>query len=147
MLKAKWTKTLVITIMVAVGLAFILPAQATKVMSGKDFVAECKPLIKSITVAEAKTLHDSGQWLFLDVRSEKEFKKGSIPNAVHLQRGLLEFQVQRKIPNKSAKVVVYCKSGGRSALSVCALKRMGYTQVVSMDGGWKGWIKEGHPVA
>ena len=130
-----------------IGLALILPAQATKTMTGKDFVAECKPNIKSITVSEARTLHDSGDWVFLDVRTEKEFKKGAIPNALHIQRGVLEFKVEKKLPDKTAKIVVYCKSGSRATLCSCALKRMGYINVVCMDGGWKGWVKEGHPVA
>lgn len=145
----KWSlkTTLTITVLVAAGLAFIIPAQATKVMSGKDFVSECKPSIKMVTVYEARTMHDSGQWVFLDVRTEKEFKKGAVPKAMHLQRGLLEFKVEKKIPNKTAKIVVYCKSGSRAALCSCTLKRMGYTNVVCMEGGWKGWVKEGHPVA
>jgi|SaaInl8_200m_RNA_FD_contig_21_3834818_length_795_multi_45_in_0_out_0_1 rhodanese-related sulfurtransferase len=145
----KWRlrTTLTITILFVAGLAFIIPAQATKVMNGKDFVAECKPSIEMVTVDEARTLHNSGEWVFLDVRTEKEFKKGAIPEAVHLQRGLLEFKVEKKIPNKTARIVVYCKSGSRSNLSVCTLKKMGYVNAVSLDGGWKGWVKDGHPVA
>ena len=146
MKKLNDAKTLMLIVLTLTGLAFIIPAQATKVMSGKDFVAECKPDIDTITVSDARTLHDSGEWVFLDVRTNKEFKKGAIPDAMHLQRGLLEFQVEKKIPDKTAKIVVYCKSGSRSTLSVCALKKMGYVNAVSMDGGWKGWVKEGHPV-
>ena len=146
MKKLSLARTLAITVIVVAGLAFIIPAQATKLMTGKDFVAECKPAIKSVTVSEARTMHDSGSWVFLDVRTEKEFKKGSVPNAMHLQRGLLEFKIAKKVPDKTAKIVVYCKSGSRSVLSVCALKKMGYVNAVSMDGGWKGWVKEGHPI-
>lgn len=133
-------------ILVIVGLAFVLPSQAKKIMGSKDFVAECKPIIKAISVSEAKNHYDSKEWKFLDVRTEKEFKRGNIQNAVHLQRGLLEFAVEKKFPNKSAKIIVYCKSGSRSTLSVCTLTKMGYTNVVSMAGGWKGWVKEGHPI-
>ena len=139
-------KAFSITVLTLIGLAFIIPAQATKLMTSKDFLSECKPTIKTVSVNEARTMHDSGEWLFLDVRTEKEFKKGSIPEAVHLQRGLLEFRIEKKIPDKTARIVVYCKSGSRSTLSACVLKRMGYVNAVSMDGGWKGWVKEGHPI-
>jgi rhodanese-related sulfurtransferase len=145
----KWNlkKTFTITVIVVAGLAFIISACTTKVMSGKDFVAECKPTIKLITVNEARTLYDSGEWIFLDVRTEKEFKKGAIPKAIHLERGLLEFMIWKKIPDKTKKIVVYCKTGGRSSLAVCTIKKMGYVNAVSMEGGWKGWMNEGHPVA
>ena len=127
----KWSlkTTLTITVLAVAGFAFIIPAQATKVMSGNDFVAECKPSIEMVTVNEASTLHESGEWVFLDVRTEKEFKKGAVPEALHLQRGLLEFKVEKKIPNKTAKIVVYCKCGSRAALCSCTLKKMGYSNV------------------
>jgi rhodanese-related sulfurtransferase len=127
-------------------LAFIIPAQATKMMTGKDFVSECKPSIETVTVQKARAMHDAGGWVFLDVRTEKEFKKGAIPQAMHLARGLLEFRVEQIVPDKTVKIIVYCKTGGRSALAVCTLKKMGYANAVSMDGGWTHWLKEGHPV-
>jgi rhodanese-related sulfurtransferase len=145
----KWNlkKQLTIVILVVAGLAFIIPVQASKPMTAKDFVAECKPSIDHVTVGDARMKHNAGDWIFLDVRTEKEFKKGAIPNAVHMQRGLLEFKIAKKIPDKTAKIVVYCKSGSRSSLAVCTLKKMGYVNVVSMEGGWKGWLKDGHPIA
>ncbi len=136
----------VMAILVSVGLAFVIPVQAKKIMGSKDFVAECKPIIKEITISDARTCYDSKEWKFLDVRTAKEFKRGNIPDSVHLQRGLLEFKVEKKFPDKSAKIIVYCKSGSRSTLSVCTLTKMGYSNVVSLTGGWKGWVKEGYPV-
>ncbi|RLA79041.1 MAG: rhodanese-like domain-containing protein [Deltaproteobacteria bacterium] len=116
-------------------------------MTAKDFVAEAKAKIKEISVAEAKAKIESGAPLVvLDVREPKEYKKGHLPKAVNLPRGLLEFKVNKVIPNKDAYVIVYCKSGGRSALATLTLKRMGYKNAVSMAGGWKAWVKAGYPI-
>ena len=146
MRKKNWIPALIIATTITLVLAFFISAQAKKVMSAKDFINECKQYIKEIAVDEAKTMLDSGQWTFLDVRTEKEYKRGHLPNAVHLQRGLLEFKIEKKFPDKSAKIIVYCKSGSRSALAVCTLKKMGYTNVVSLRGGWKAWVKTGLPI-
>lgn len=145
MKKANWIKTSMV-IAVALTLAVVIPVQAMKVMTPKEMVEDCKKNIKGMAIAEAKSMYDSKDWAFLDVRTEKEYKKGNIPNSVHIQRGVLEFKVEKKFPDKTAKIVVYCKSGSRSALAVCALTQMGYTNVVSMNGGWQGWVKAGHPV-
>lgn len=115
-------------------------------MTAKDLVDEAKKSIKEISVADAKAAIDSGKALVLDCRTEKEFKKGHIPKAINLQRGLLEFQVNKKFPDKSAYIIVYCKSGGRSCLGTCSMVKMGYTNVVSLAGGWKAWVKAGYPV-
>jgi len=115
-------------------------------MTAKDFVKEAKKTIKEISVADAKAAIDSNKALVLDCRTAKEFKKGHLPKAINLQRGLLEFKVNKKLPDKTAQVIVYCKSGGRSCLSTCTLVKMGYSNVVSMAGGWKAWVKAGYPV-
>lgn len=115
-------------------------------MTADDFVKEAKKTVKEISVADAKTAIDSGKAAVLDCRTAKEFKKGHLPGAINLQRGLLEFKVSKKFPDKSAYIIVYCKSGGRSCLGTCTLSEMGYTNVVSMAGGWKGWVKAGFPV-
>lgn len=115
-------------------------------MTAKDLVDEAKKSIKEISVADAKAAIDSGKALVLDCRTEKEFKKGHIPKAINLQRGLLEFQVNKKFPDKSVYIIVYCKSGGRSCLGTCSMVKMGYTNVVSLAGGWKAWVKAGYPV-
>jgi len=115
-------------------------------MTAKDFVKEAKKTIKEISVADAKAAIDSNKALVLDCRTAKEFKKGHLPKAINLQRGLLEFKVNKKFPDKTAQIIVYCKSGGRSCLSTCTLVKMGYSNVVSMAGGWKAWVKAGYPI-
>ena len=134
-----------------VALVFALSACATltttKPKTAADFVEEAKAKIKEITVAEAKAEIESGIPLVaLDVREPSEFKKGHIPKAVNLPRGLLEFKVSKQIPNKDAYIIVYCKSGGRSALATDTLRQMGYNNIVNMAGGWQAWVNAGYPV-
>jgi len=116
-------------------------------MTSKDFVKEAKKTVKEISVVDAKAAMDSGKVdVILDCRTAKEFKKGHLPKAINLQRGLLEFKATEKIPNKDASIICYCKTGDRSCLSTCTLGKMGYTNVKSMDGGWKAWVKAGYPI-
>ncbi|MBW1715781.1 MAG: rhodanese-like domain-containing protein [Deltaproteobacteria bacterium] len=115
-------------------------------MTAKDFVAEAKKSIAEISVSDAKAMLDKGGVLFLDVREPKEYKSGHIPGAINVPRGLLEFKIGKKMPDKNATAVVYCKSGGRSSLATDTLVRMGYKNLKSMDGGWKAWTKAGYPV-
>ena len=128
---------------------FILSLSASCLadMTDKDFVKEAKKTVKEISVADAKADIDSGKVaVILDCRTAKEFKKGHLPKAINIQRGLLEFKVTKKIPNKTGYIICYCKSGDRSCLSTCTLGQMGYTNVKSMDGGWKAWVKAGYPI-
>jgi rhodanese-related sulfurtransferase len=120
--------------------------QKQKAMTTEDMVAEAKGNICQVTVSEAKELLDKGAYLFLDCREPKEFKMGHVPGAMNIPRGLLEFQVTKKVPDKSTQIVMYCKSGGRGCLAACTLCRMGYEQVKNMDGGWLAWEKAGYPV-
>ena len=128
------------------GLSFMLQAHADKGMTSDDFIAECAKNIKGISLEEAKKGFDSGKYVFLDCRTEKEYKRGSIPNSILLQRGLLEFRICKKVPDKSSTIVIYCKSGKRSSLSACTLAKMGYAAVYSMSGGWKAWVNAGYPI-
>lgn len=115
--------------------------------TAEHFVKEAKKTVKEISVADAKAAIDSGKVaVILDCRTAKEFKKGHLPKAINIPRGLLEFKVTKKIPNKSGYIICYCKSGGRSCLSSCTLGEMGYTNVKSMAGGWKAWVKAGYPI-
>ncbi len=128
---------------------FILSLSASCLadMTSGDFVKEAKKTVKEISVADAKADIDSGKVaVILDCRTVKEFKAGHLPKAVNITRGLLEFKVAKKIPNKASYVICYCKSGGRSCLGTCTLEEMGYTNVKSMDGGWKAWVKAGYPI-
>jgi rhodanese-related sulfurtransferase len=116
-------------------------------MTPQDLVAAAKKEITSITVAEAKELLDKGEHLFLDVREPDEVKMGNIPGAVNIPRGLLEFRIGAQVDeNRDAKIVVYCKSGGRSSLATQSLKKLGYKNALNMDGGWTAWEEAGYPV-
>ncbi|MBC8199271.1 MAG: hypothetical protein H8E80_04400 [Desulfobacteraceae bacterium] len=114
-------------------------------MTAKDLVTEAKQNIVEVSVSDAKALLDKGGYIFLDVRTSKEFKMGHIPGAMHLARGLLEFKIAKKVPDKHANIIVYCKSGGRGSLATSTLGQMGYN-VKNMAGGWKAWIKAGYPI-
>jgi rhodanese-related sulfurtransferase len=80
------------------------------------------------------------------VREDHAWKKGPIPGAVHLARGIIERDRERTFPDTGAEIVLYCGGGYRSALAADNLRRMGYTNVSSMDGGWRGWKEAGHEV-
>jgi molybdopterin/thiamine biosynthesis adenylyltransferase/rhodanese-related sulfurtransferase len=84
-----------------------------------------------------------GEALFLDVREPDEYAQGAVPGAVHLPRGMLELQVEGRVPDKDRKIVVYCAGGTRSALAAQSLGQLGYTEVVSMAGGFNKWKDEG----
>jgi rhodanese-related sulfurtransferase len=133
-------------ILFAVVIAISFATASIADMTAKDFVKDAKARIKEISVEQAKAELTAGKAVFLDVRTEKEFKKGHIPKAVFLQRGLLEFKVEGKLPDKNAKVIVYCKTGGRASLAADTLQKMGYKNVVSIAGGWAAWSKAGYPV-
>jgi len=138
-------KSLIISLVVMFALTLSSYCLAGK--TAKDFVKEAQKTVTEISVADAKADIDAGKVaVILDCRTAKEFKKGHLPKAIHIERGLLEFKVAKKIPDKASYVICYCKSGGRSCLSTCTLGEMGYTNVKSMAGGWKAWVKAGYPV-
>jgi rhodanese-related sulfurtransferase len=124
----------------------IIGCASQKAMTTEEMVAEAKESICEVTVSEAKELLDKGGYLFLDCREPKEYKMGHIPGAVNIPRGLLEFKIANKVPDKMTQIVMYCKKGGRGCLAACTLCRMGYENVVNMDGGWLAWEKAGYPV-
>jgi rhodanese-related sulfurtransferase len=128
------------------GCAATQEKQAPKEMTASDLVAEAKKNICEVSVSEAKAKLDQGGVLFLDCREPKEFKMGHVPGAMNIPRGLLEFKIDKKVPDKNTPMVVYCKVGGRGCLSACTLCRMGYKKVMNMAGGWKAWEKAGYPV-
>ena len=83
---------------------------------------------------------------FFDVREESEYAAGHIPGARHLSKGLIERDIERTVPDQDAEIVLYCGGGYRSALATDNLQRMGYCNVVSMDGGYRGWLESGGSV-
>jgi rhodanese-related sulfurtransferase len=103
--------------------------------------------VKECTVAQAKTRLDRGEVLhFLDVREDHEFAKDHAKGARHLGKGVIERDVETRIPNKEEAILLYCGGGYRSVLAADALQQMGYTNVVSMDGGIKGWREAGYSI-
>ena len=107
-----------------------------------------KSKIRETNVTEVKKRLDTGEKLNLvDVREESEWAKGHIPGARHLSKGVIERDIETVIPDKNAEIVLYCGGGFRSALAADNLQQMGYTNVVSMDGGWRGWTEAGGKVS
>lgn len=112
-------------------------------MSFQDLCTDAKSRIKEITKPELQ------QWLvdkevgkdfvLVDVREAAENEKGAIPGAVHCSRGVLELNIDDVVPDQDQTVVLYCGGGNRSALSAEMLQKMGYTNVLSLAGGWRGW--------
>ena len=113
----------------------------------KDWVAKAKAEIKLVTIQDVKgALDKKEKAVILDVRDPNEFEAGHIPGAVNVSRGMLEFNIWEKVPDKNAKIYVHCKTGGRSALAVKTLSDLGYKNAVSMDATFEAWIKAGYPV-
>jgi len=129
-----------------VALTLNAPQAIAKDMTAKELVTEAKKSICQVSISEAKDLIDKGGYVFLDCREPKEFKMGHIPGAMNIPRGLLEFKIAKKIPDKNAKIVMYCKKGGRGCLATCTLCRMGYKNAKNMAGGWMAWEKAGYPI-
>lgn len=111
-------------------------------------VADAKARITECTVADVKRRLDAGEKLLLvDVREESEYAAGHVPGAVHISKGVMERDVETKIPDPATEVILYCGGGFRSALAADNLQKMGYTNVISMDGGWRDWTGHGLPVS
>ena len=111
-------------------------------------VEDAKKRVKETNVPEVKRRMDAGEKMILvDVREDREWAKGRLPGAVHLGRGIIERDIEQSIPDTKTKLVLYCGGGFRSALVADNLQKMGYTNVESMDGGWRGWTEAGLPVA
>ena len=110
-------------------------------------VDDAKTRIRECTVADVKQRLDRREKFHLvDVREESEFAAGHIPGAMHLGKGVIERDVEQKIPDTAAEIILYCGGGYRSALAADNLQKMGYTNVISMDGGFRGWKEAGLPV-
>lgn len=112
-----------------------------------EIVAEAKQQVKECTVQDVKTKLDREETFYLvDVREESEWKAGRIPGAIHLGKGIIERDIEKTIPDADATIVLYCGGGYRSALAAWNLQRMGYDNVISMDGGYRVWNEAGFPV-
>ena len=110
-------------------------------------VNDAKSRVKQTDVPTIKRRMDAGEKFHLvDTREESEFAAGHLPGAIHLSKGLIERDIEVTVPDPNAEIVLYCGGGFRSALAADNLQKMGYKNVVSMDGGWRGWTEAGHPV-
>ena len=110
-------------------------------------VKDAKSRVKEVDYKEIKKRIDSGEKLILvDTREDLEWAKGHVPGAIHLGKGVIERDIEKTVPDHNAPVVLYCGGGFRSALAADNLQKMGYTNVISMDGGWRGWTESGYPV-
>lgn len=109
-------------------------------------VDEARTEITETDVAAVRRRLDAGDAMVLvDVREPDEYARGHLPGAVPMPRGVLERDVEEAFPDLDAPLVLYCGGGYRSALAARSLGRMGYTDVRSMDGGWRAWTEGGHP--
>ena len=109
-------------------------------------VKEAKTRIKEEDFRDIKKKLDAGEpMIIVDTREDNEWARGHIPNAVHLGKGVIERDIEKAIPDKDTTLVLYCGGGYRSALAADNLQRMGYRNVISMDGGWRGWTEAGFP--
>ena len=111
-----------------------------------DLVNEAKARIKEVTPRDVQRMQERGENIvYLDVREPQEWNLGHLPRAIHIPRGLLESSIEARVPREQ-KVVIYCASGNRSAFAADTLQQMGYEDVASMSGGFRGWAESGGEV-
>jgi rhodanese-related sulfurtransferase len=111
-------------------------------------VDDAKTRVRETNVGEVKKKLDRGEkFILVDVREESEFAKDHLPNAIHLGKGIIERDIEARVPDLGAEIVLYCGGGFRSALAADNLQKMGYTNVISMDGGIRDWREQGYPLS
>lgn len=111
----------------------------------EEIVNKSRARIRETNVSEVHARLQKGDKLRLvDVREDSEWAKGHLPGAEHIGKGVIERDIETKIPDKTEEIILYCGGGYRSALAADALQQMGYTNVLSMDGGWRGWTEAGY---
>jgi rhodanese-related sulfurtransferase len=110
-------------------------------------VDDARSRIRETNVDAVKTRMDRGDnFLLIDVREESEFAKDHLPSAIHLGKGIIERDIETRVPDLNEEMVLYCGGGFRSALAADNLQKMGYTNVISMDGGIRGWREKSYPL-
>lgn len=116
----------------------------------KQFLELVTTIRKSIKETDVLTIHNrikaGDNFILVDVREESEWKNGHLPNAIHIGKGVIERDIETKIPNNETKIVLYCGGGFRSILAADNLKKMCYSNVISMDGGFRGWKDAGFEI-
>ncbi|MDA0659759.1 MAG: rhodanese-like domain-containing protein [Planctomycetota bacterium] len=111
-------------------------------------VQDAKTRVLECTVHDVEKRQSNGDCFYLvDVREETEWNAGHLPQAIHLSKGVIERDIEKAIPDRNAPIVMYCGGGFRSALAADNIQKMGYTNVISMDGGFSGWKEAGFKIA
>lgn len=109
-------------------------------------VEDSKKRVKETNIQEVRKKLDAGEkFILVDCREESEWGRGHLPGAIHLGKGIIERDIEKTVPDIQAPIIIYCGGGFRSALAADNLQKMGYTNVLSMDGGWRGWTEAGFP--
>ncbi|HEX8816677.1 MAG TPA: rhodanese-like domain-containing protein [Terriglobales bacterium] len=110
-------------------------------------VNDARSRIKETNVDAVKQKLDHGEkFVLVDVREESEFAKDHLPSAIHLGKGIIERDIEARVPDTGAPLILYCGGGFRSAMAADNLQKMGYTNVISMDGGIREWREKGYPL-
>jgi rhodanese-related sulfurtransferase len=109
-------------------------------------VDDAKSRVREVTVAEAQRRLEGGKALLIDVREESEWDAGHARGAIPMGKGVIERDIEARVPDRNAELILYCGGGFRSALATDNLQKMGYTNVASMAGGWRAWQAGGAPV-
>src|SRR6476646_2110875 len=110
-------------------------------------VTDVKGRVRECKVEDVKKRLDAGErFVLVDVREESEYAAGHLPGAVHLGKGVIERDIETKVPDPATPLVLYCGGGFRSALAADNIQKMGYTNVISMDGGVRGWREKKYPL-
>lgn len=112
-----------------------------------ELVKDAKTRVREMNIDQYKDLVASGEpHVLIDVREDGEWAAGHAKGAVHLGKGIIERDIENKTPRKDSKLVLYCGGGYRSALAGDSLRKMGYTDVISLDGGWRALENSGLPI-
>ena len=109
-------------------------------------VDDAKSRVREVNVDEARRKLETGKAKLIDVREESEWEAGHARGAQHLGKGVIERDIEERVPDKNAELILYCGGGFRSALSADNIQKMGYTNVSSMAGGWRAWQAANAPV-
>jgi rhodanese-related sulfurtransferase len=109
-----------------------------------ELVDQVRPKIQECSIQDVTQKRSKAEpFLLIDVREESEFAAARIPGAIHLGKGVIERDIEERVPDPATPMVLYCGGGYRSALAAWNLQQMGYTAVISMDGGFRGWNEAG----
>lgn len=136
------------------GVLIVSSSLMAEPLSKMDLINQAKKEVGEVTPKKLKTIIDNGDdVIVLDVRETEQYAEGSIPftdfdkeNFLSVTRGNLEWEINAIVPDKDAYIVTYCRRGGRGALAAQVLRKMGYKNATTLQGGLKGWIKAGYPV-